>query len=172
MGLSTLNRVSSLVSLVLFFVFHCPLYTASSSTEEARLFSDGKPVFKTRAGLSCLRGPSTSKCNQFYSSETGISCNHSGSVLSITLINTSLKGTLHEFSFSLFSSLAYLDLGKNEIFGTIPPQIGYLSTLKYLDLSANQFSGKIPPEIGLLTHLEVLYLADNQLNGSILQEVL
>ncbi|GAY65682.1 hypothetical protein CUMW_242990 [Citrus unshiu] len=98
---------------------------------------------------------------------SGISCNDAGRVINISLTNTGLSGTLHDFSFSLFPHLAYLDLSFNELFGIIPPQIGNLSKLQLLSLHANAFSGKIPCEIFLLTHLKFLILHSNKLNGSI-----
>ena len=83
----------------------------------------------------------------------GISCNKAGRVIKLNLTHSSLKGTLHEFPFSSLPNLAYLDLYVNELFGTVPTGIKYLSNLKYLDLSSNNFSGKIPSHIGLLTDL-------------------
>ncbi|KAM4075277.1 hypothetical protein ACB094_10G157200 [Castanea mollissima] len=109
---------------------------------------------------------STSPCNWI-----GISCNPVGSVIKINLSHSSLKGSLHDFSFSSFINLEYVDLSQNSLSGTIPPQIGDLSNLIYLNLSINQFCGKIPPEIGLLTNLKVLRLGMNKLDGSIPQEI-
>ncbi|XP_027168119.1 probable leucine-rich repeat receptor-like protein kinase At1g35710 [Coffea eugenioides] len=96
----------------------------------------------------------------------GITCIN-GSTNRLNLTNASVKGTLYNFPFSSLPNLEYLDLSCNELFGTMPPQIGNLSKLIYLNLSANQFSQEIPPEIGHLTNLLVLHLRENQLNGSI-----
>ncbi|KAK9928879.1 hypothetical protein M0R45_025997 [Rubus argutus] len=95
---------------------------------------------------------------------TGISCNADGSVTNITIVNSSLQGTLHEFSFLSFPNLQYLNLSLNKLFDIIPPQIGSLSKLSHLDLSSNQLYGRIPPEIGHLRNLTILYLYRNNLS--------
>ncbi|PWA51942.1 leucine-rich repeat receptor-like protein kinase family protein [Artemisia annua] len=58
-----------------------------------------------------------------------------------------LKGTLHQFPFSILGSLTHFDLSLNSFFGPIPPEIGLVIKLVYLDFSTNQFSGVIPPTI-------------------------
>ncbi|KAH9782755.1 MDIS1-interacting receptor like kinase 2 [Citrus sinensis] len=94
-----------------------------------------------------------------------------GRVIKISLPGVGLKGKLHDFSFSSFPHLAYLDLSRSGLFGTIPPQISNLTNLSNLYLTSNQLSGNIPPEVGLLSHLKFLYVDSNQLDGSIPPEV-
>ncbi|KAI6687750.1 hypothetical protein NL676_024578 [Syzygium grande] len=101
----------------------------------------------------------------------GISCNLARSVLGINLTSSNIRGTLDEFPFSSLPYLTYIDMYRNELFGSIPPQVGLLTNLTYLDLSFNQLSGNIPWEIGDLTKLEVLHLISNELNGSIPDEI-
>ena len=60
-----------------------------------------------------------------------------------------------------------LYLSENELSGTIPPELGYLTKLEELDLAKNQLRGTIPPELGNLPKLTLLYLYSNQLSGSI-----
>ena len=60
-----------------------------------------------------------------------------------------------------------LDLGSNELKGSIPKALGDLSQLKDLDLSGNRLTGSIPSELGDLSDLEMLTLEDNRLTGSI-----
>ncbi len=60
-----------------------------------------------------------------------------------------------------------LYLSENELSGTIPPDLGYLTKLEELDLAKNQLRRTIPPELGNLSKLTLLYLYSNQLSGSI-----
>jgi Leucine-rich repeat (LRR) protein len=148
------------------------------------LFSHGKQASQKKPGRSdqlsswtLLPNNATNSSTNFNSSNNpscswfGIYCNHVESVIGINLTCLGLKGSLHEFSFSSFPTLEFVDLSVNSLFETIPPHISYLSNLIYLDLSINQFSGKIPPEIGLLKNLEVLRLFKNQLNATIPLEI-
>ncbi|KDO40388.1 hypothetical protein CISIN_1g042123mg, partial [Citrus sinensis] len=100
-------------------------------------------------------------------------CNDAGRVINISLPNIGVNGTLHDFSFSSFPHLAYLDLTWNGFFGTIPPQISNLSNLRYLYLGSNQFSGNILAEVssessgGNLRYMSRLVINDNSLSGFI-----
>ncbi|XP_050118835.1 putative receptor-like protein kinase At3g47110 [Malus sylvestris] len=60
-----------------------------------------------------------------------------------------------------------LNLGNQNLVGTISPHIGNLSFLRVLRLSDNRLSGQIPPEIGRLRRLQVLNLTQNSLSGVI-----
>ena len=60
-----------------------------------------------------------------------------------------------------------LELGDNEMSGTIPAELGNLTSLEYLWFNRNQLSGPIPAELGNLTSLEVLVLNRNRLVGTI-----
>ncbi|MDE2721627.1 Ig-like domain-containing protein, partial [Candidatus Palauibacter polyketidifaciens] len=55
-----------------------------------------------------------------------------------------------------------LDLGHNELTGTIPTELGHLTALRVLDLHHNALTGAIPPELGRLKSLEVLNLLGNR----------
>ena len=44
-------------------------------------------------------------------------------------------------------------LGRNQLSGEIPPELGNLASLQKLDLGGNQFSGEIPPELAKLPSL-------------------
>ncbi|CAL5332801.1 unnamed protein product [Camellia sinensis] len=174
MGL--LEKQLCLVSLVLFVtLFSSTINVTSTSVKEANALITWKATLQStnhslltswvlppHDNISTSAGP----CSWF-----GVSCNFDGSVNRLNLTNSSLNGTLDNFTFSSFPNLAYIDLSMNNLFGVIPPLIGSLSKLIYLDLSINQFSGNIPPEIGLLTNLDTLHLVENQLNGSIPQEI-
>ncbi|KAH9699477.1 putative leucine-rich repeat receptor-like protein kinase [Citrus sinensis] len=163
--------IFSLVFLILFPILDFPLIVSCDSTEEAHALLKWKTSLQNQNGSLLpswtLNNPTKiSPCTWF-----GIHCNHAGRVNSINLTSAGLKGTLHDFSFSSFPHLGYLDLRINQFFGIIPPQIGNLSMLKFLGLSFNQFSGSIPPEIGYLTHLKLLSFSKNQLSGFIPHEI-
>ena len=64
-----------------------------------------------------------------------------------------------------------LDLGSNNLVGSIPPEIEHLSELRRLDGSGNTLGGEIPPEIGNLSKLEELSLRHNALSGPIPPEI-
>lgn len=64
-----------------------------------------------------------------------------------------------------------VNLSQNNLFGTIPPEIGNCTNLKGLYLYNNQLTGSIPPEIGNLTNLYFLSLQENQLTGYIPHEI-
>ncbi|KAK9928864.1 hypothetical protein M0R45_025983 [Rubus argutus] len=151
--------------------------SASNSLSEAQALLKWKASFLNHTSLnhqlnSWVYLPSTKnatnpKTKANPCSWTGISCNAARSVTNITIANSSVQGTLHEFSFLSFPNLQYLNLSLNNLFGVIPPQISSLSKLTHLDLSNNQLSGRIPPEIGHLRNLTHLYLYINNLSDVI-----
>ena len=61
------------------------------------------------------------------------------------------------------AELVVLDLGNNELRGSIPYQLRELSKLRVLILHDNRLTGRIPPELGQLTNLKVLSLTRNEL---------
>lgn len=60
-----------------------------------------------------------------------------------------------------------LQLGYNQLTGSIPPQLGKLNKLAVLALQSNQLTGAIPATLGDLTQLARLDLSFNSLFGSI-----
>ncbi|MFK5878807.1 MAG: T9SS type A sorting domain-containing protein [Flavobacteriaceae bacterium] len=87
-------------------------------------------------------------------------------VTQINLGSNNLTGSLPT-EIGNFTELTHLWVWSNQLTGNIPPEIGNLSNLIEMDLSPNTFSGSIPTEIGNLTNLEVLWLNQNGLSGSI-----
>ncbi|KAE8667027.1 Receptor like protein 33 [Hibiscus syriacus] len=65
-----------------------------------------------------------------------------------------------------WSSLAILDLSRNNLSGTIPECFGnHNKSLEYVDLQMNNFHGKIPDSIGNNKYLTHLFLNDNCFEG-------
>ena len=60
-----------------------------------------------------------------------------------------------------------MSLSRNELSGTIPPELADLPAITSLSVSRNNLTGTIPLELGELATLERLYLYDNQLTGEI-----
>ncbi len=64
--------------------------------------------------------------------------------------------------------LQEIDLTKNNLIGTIPPEINYFQNLRALWLDQNNLVGTIPAlSLGQLPVLTVLYLDENMLNGTL-----
>ena len=90
-----------------------------------------------------------------------------GNVQYLNLGWNQLSGSIPA-SLGNLTQLQYLDLEVNQLSGSIPASLGNLTQLQYLDLGDNQLSGGIPASLGNLTQLQHLGLGDNQLSGSIL----
>ncbi|MCP5052314.1 MAG: hypothetical protein GY940_34420, partial [bacterium] len=67
--------------------------------------------------------------------------------------------------------VARINLGSNNLNGSIPAELGNLSNLEELDLTWNQLSGGIPPELANPGNLKTLDLSGNPLSGSIPPEL-
>ncbi|KAK7401751.1 hypothetical protein VNO78_13476 [Psophocarpus tetragonolobus] len=132
---------------------------------------------------------------QVKGSENAVSCNclfanaticH---VVSIVLKSQNLSGTL-PIELVRLPYLQEIDLSRNYLNGTIPPQwgsmnlvnisilgnrltgsipkeLGNITTLKSLVLEFNQLSGVLPPELGNLPRLERLLLTSNYFTGNL-----
>ena len=61
------------------------------------------------------------------------------------------------------STLVRIDLPRNDLSGSLPPELGNLSGLRALVLWRNHLEGSIPFELGNLSALKRLNLIDNQL---------
>ncbi len=94
-----------------------------------------------------------------------------GRVTRLQLGNNNLNGSLPSELGNL-TELTHLYLNDNGYLnGSIPAELGDLSKLTDLSLGNNNFSGPIPSELGDLSKLERLYLRENALSGSIPSEL-
>ena len=88
------------------------------------------------------------------------------SVLSITLTNSSLVGTLPS-SIRYLTSLQFLYMDQNGLNGSIPSTIGYLKALQQIDFSYNEMSGSVPNSIGSVVSLNYFFAFVNHYTGTI-----
>ena len=93
-----------------------------------------------------------------------------GRVTRLQLARDGLTGSIPPELGSL-TELTSLDLSGNTLTGGIPPDLGGLTELERLFLYGNRLSGEIPSELGGLASLTRLYLQDNQLSGGIPPEL-
>ena len=93
-----------------------------------------------------------------------------GKLTNLDLGGNNLVGTIHQDLGNL-SELKLLALYENELTGPIPSQLGSLANMNILLLGENELSGSIPPELGNLSNLTQLDLSDNKLTGSIPSEL-
>jgi len=100
----------------------------------------------------------------------GIDLDNEGRVHWLNLGNNQLYGTIPpELGNLIYLTLIYM--GFNQLSSEIPAEIANLTNLIILELSENQLSGSIPPELGNLSSLTDLYLDSNQFSGSIPPEL-
>ncbi len=95
----------------------------------------------------------------------GVTC-EGGSGVHVVLTRNQLSGSIPPELGNL-TSLRVLSLTGNQLSGSIPPELGNLTSLRDLELSGNQLSGSIPPELGNLTGLRQMFLEVNQLSGQV-----
>jgi len=100
----------------------------------------------------------------------GVSTNVAGYVTKLQLTRNGLTGSIPP-EIGMLETLQDMSLHENSITGPIPAEIGNLPELTVLDLWRNRLTGSIPPELGNLENLELLVLWDNRLTGSIPPEL-
>ncbi|NOQ39680.1 MAG: hypothetical protein GQ562_05115 [Anaerolineales bacterium] len=104
----------------------------------------------------------------------GISCSENN-LVELKLPDNNLVGSI-PIEIGYLSALEVLDLRNNTLSGPIPPEIGNLNNLEYLDLAANEsdtclISGTMPVELGQLTNLITLQFDNCMIRGSIPPEI-
>ena len=90
-------------------------------------------------------------------------CDASEHITSLGLQHMGLQGSLPKELWTVLApnTLTKVELGHNQITGTIETYIGMLSQLSHLDLSQTQLNTSLPSEIGACQSLEILVLSDN-----------
>ncbi|KAJ0794725.1 putative non-specific serine/threonine protein kinase [Helianthus annuus] len=85
----------------------------------------------------------------------------------INMCGNKISGRFHSSLMNL-TELDVLELGRNELTGSIPTWIGTKFTrLRILNLRSNRFDGNIPNELCHIRHIQILDLAHNNLSGNI-----
>ncbi|KAJ1441585.1 Serine/threonine-protein kinase, active site [Sesbania bispinosa] len=195
----TSPRLFHLCWLLCFYLVSSFASGATLLKEEVQILKDiGKTLGKKDWDFSvdpCSGQSNWTSSVQVKGSENAVSCNCSLAnatvchVVSIVLKSQNLTGTLPGELVKL-PYLQDIDLTRNYLNGTIPPQwgsmnlvnislhgnritgpipkeLGNITTLKSLVLEFNQLSGKLPSELGNLPRLERLLLTSNYLTGNL-----
>lgn len=95
-----------------------------------------------------------------------VDCNESGEIESLNLGINQVHGTIPS-TIGLLSNIKRLDMSENSIQGTLPTQIGDLSELEFLNLGGNNLSGTLASELGSLKELIYLDIEQNNFVGPV-----
>eukprot|EP00211_Chloroparvula_japonica_P000284 CAMPEP_0119119498 /NCGR_PEP_ID=MMETSP1310-20130426/966_1 /TAXON_ID=464262 /ORGANISM="Genus nov. species nov., Strain RCC2339" /LENGTH=1195 /DNA_ID=CAMNT_0007108939 /DNA_START=21 /DNA_END=3608 /DNA_ORIENTATION=- len=102
----------------------------------------------------------------------GVTCSDSNAtVLRLELENNNLRGTIPT-SVVYLSNLTYLKLDYNSISNTDITSLSSLRKLEYLNLSYNNIKSRIPVAFEELRNLEVLDLRNNEVSGTLKEETM
>ncbi len=96
----------------------------------------------------------------------GIEVDDEGNVTELELYRNNLVGTVPPELGGL-AGLSRLQLASNHLSGPIPPELAELSNLSFLGLFNNDLEGTVPPELGSLANLTQLELDRNHLTGPV-----
>jgi len=117
-----------------------------------------------RSGIYCDGVPFLSAVDEC--KWEGILCWDKAHVIGIHLVKNNLRGTLPP-ELSLLKNLKELAMDENNLSGKIPPELGNLTFLEVIDIDNNEFTGSIPDEIFSVTSLQVLDLDNNSFSGTL-----
>ncbi|MEQ1635281.1 MAG: leucine-rich repeat domain-containing protein [Methylococcales bacterium] len=141
----------------------CQVNAAIPSTERDALVA----LYNSTNGANWINktgwlGAAGTECSWY-----GIFCGGAGNnVLSLNLGGNQLSGSIPAALGNL-AQLQTLRLNNNQLNGTIPVTLGNLTQLLQFSLFDNQVTGTIPAELANLMQLQRLDLGFNQLSGSI-----
>jgi len=96
----------------------------------------------------------------------GIGCTRDGRVLDITLERNNLTGSLPgELGF--LSEMKYFSIVQNSVTGKMPARVKYWKQLIFFDARMNSMEGRLPSWIDNWSALRILALSGNKLTGTI-----
>ncbi|KAF3442364.1 hypothetical protein FNV43_RR16280 [Rhamnella rubrinervis] len=178
MFISSQQRVVLLLGSLILVFLHLATYASAAAqlpeTEVEVLREVAKKLGKRDWNFSvdpCSGEEGWTTPNPVEGSENAVSCNCSFSnstichVTSIVLKGRSLPGIL-PLEFAELSYLQEIDLSRNYLNGTIPPEWASLNLVN-ISLLGNRVTGPIPKELGNITTLKSLVLEFNQLSGTL-----
>ncbi|XP_042473304.1 receptor protein-tyrosine kinase CEPR2-like [Zingiber officinale] len=153
------SSLHTLFFTALIFLFVARISYSYSITFETTVLLEIKNQLEDPLGVLESWNSSQSPC-EF----AGVHCDiDSGQVVGISLRNISLSGKLSP-SISLLLNLTTLDLGGNNLSGTVPSTLANCSNLSFLNLSTNNFGGYMP-DLSSLQNLQVLDVSANGFTG-------
>ncbi|CAB9500909.1 Leucine Rich Repeat [Seminavis robusta] len=85
----------------------------------------------------------------------------------LVFFQSQLNGPIPAHASSPLTALTHLNLDWNNLMGSIPSEIGFMTSLRFLSLAYNNVAGHVPSEIGNLSHLTTLRLDHNELSGTL-----
>ena len=100
----------------------------------------------------------------------GVGCDNNFIVNQLGLGKENLTGTLPS-EIGQLTNLFRLSIHSNSLTGQLPGGLWSLNSLLFLDMSKNQFTGSLPPNISSLSQLKSLLLDDNLFHGSLPEEI-
>ena len=100
----------------------------------------------------------------------GVSCDNTTAVTGIELDSNNLVGTIPK-ELGYLTSLERLWLHSNSLMMTIPTEIGRLQRLATLNLVGNELGGSLPTEIALILSVQKIQLSYNSFTGSLPTEL-
>lgn len=96
----------------------------------------------------------------------GVVCNDEGRVSALNLGFNNVSGSIPA-SITDLTQLTKLNLYSNNLSGALPTMLHNLTLLNYIDLADNNYSGTIPVSFGNIINLRTLFLDDNNLSGTL-----